>query len=574
MKTINYYLTFVLIVICPFSLHAQIAKKIDFCRTGGNFSDLLTTKNPLLTTPQTLLAPIQNSYGIRVFIHVINRTNGTGGQTPQEVATAFCTLQTDYAPYNIGFVLLGTDQINNDIYYNKVGFVLDANNDGKFDDFSPNSHSNAIDIYLFPNDKLNFGLAAGIPGTALVLGGNGYGINLASSHVLSHEIGHCIGLFHTFHGSSYEPTTGSCAELVNGSNCATCGDLVCDTPADPWTVYTCITQATCTWTGYGIPSCCGGSAKDANNDYYNPNPNLIMAYTTPNCMTFHTNGQRLRMLRIIAISSFLQGAALHITGPTLLCNTGSYTLDNVQPGSTIVWHSNVATVVSQLNPNQCTFQKSSNGNGTIDATVTSGCGSFTISLSIHAGAYSSSDYPITGLSSAPCKSIVYYTIPILEGATLINWTWPTGWTYIGGQNTNYLTIRTGTSSGGVSVGVDNTCGQSGSHTFKYTSVYCNYLSLSVSPNPSSEYVNIVIPETNTLQNDTIGNSTSLTSHTEFSKPSVYNVMILDNNGIIYMNITKKSMSFALPIQNLRTGNYTIKVFDGKNTFTSPLIVIH
>lgn len=559
MKSLKYYLLIVLFVFSQFSILAQSNQKLDFCRTGGNFQDILTTRNPLLTTPQTLLAVVQNSYGIRVFIHVINRSNGTGGQTPQEVSNAYCTIQTDYAPYNIGFVLLGTDQINNDTYYNKSSFVLDNNNDGKFDDFYPNSHSNAIDIYLFPNDKLFYGLSAGIPGTALVVGGNGYGVNFPSSHVLSHEIGHCLGLFHTFHGSTREPTAGSCPELVNESNCSTCGDLVCDTPADPWEVRTCINQATCTWTGYGIDACCGGSAKDANNDYYNPNPNLIMAYTTPNCMTVHTAGQRSRMLSIIAISSFLQNAALHISGSTLLCNTDIYTLDNVDAGSSINWHSNFATVILGQGTNQCTFQKSSNGNGTIDATVTSGCGSYTVSLSIHAGPYSSSDYPITGPSSAPCRSYVYYSIPSLQGVTSINWTWPSSWTYSLGQNTTNLALRTGTSGGMIMVGVNNQCGQSGSYASKYTSVYGSCLSMSVSPNPASEYINVVIQDTARVQDMASIN---------------YRVTILDNNGVICTNTVKNSMSFTLPIQNLRNGNYLINVSDGKSLLTCPLIVSH
>lgn len=45
---------------------------------------------------------------------------------------------------------------------------------------------------------------------------------------LSHEMGHYFGLLDTY-GSE---TTGP--ELVDGSNCETAGDLICDTPADPY----------------------------------------------------------------------------------------------------------------------------------------------------------------------------------------------------------------------------------------------------------------------------------------------------------------------------------------------------
>ncbi len=43
---------------------------------------------------------------------------------------------------------------------------------------------------------------------------------------IAHQLGHYFGLLHTW--------TGNGEELVDGSNCATAGDLICDTPADPF----------------------------------------------------------------------------------------------------------------------------------------------------------------------------------------------------------------------------------------------------------------------------------------------------------------------------------------------------
>ena len=43
---------------------------------------------------------------------------------------------------------------------------------------------------------------------------------------LPHEMGHLFGLLHTFEGSG--------VENVDGSNCDLVGDLICDTPADPY----------------------------------------------------------------------------------------------------------------------------------------------------------------------------------------------------------------------------------------------------------------------------------------------------------------------------------------------------
>ena len=92
--------------------------------------------------------------------------------------------------------------------------------------------------------------------------------------VLAHEMGHFFGLYHTF-----ETELGT--EFVNGSNCATTGDLVCDTPADnngP--------VDGCQYNAY-IP--------DANGDPYIPHINNIMSYYPADCTIQFTSGQYNRM---------------------------------------------------------------------------------------------------------------------------------------------------------------------------------------------------------------------------------------------------------------------------------------
>lgn len=128
----------------------------------------------------------------------------------------------------------------------------------------------------------------------------------ATTHVLSHELGHCLGLYHTFHGSCLE-TTNACPELVDGSNCTTCGDFLCDTPADPTRIFWDQDDITCQWGG---DVCNQGSLTDANGDTYNPDEAIIMAYSKPHCMQYFTNGQGVRMRDIIANSTILQNATV------------------------------------------------------------------------------------------------------------------------------------------------------------------------------------------------------------------------------------------------------------------------
>lgn len=91
-------------------------------------------------------------------------------------------------------------------------------------------------------------------------------IEKGSLSAINHEMGHYFNLLHTFEGNG--------AELVNGSNCDTTGDLVCDTPGDPYVA------------GDPLPiyidmnnNCRFISGKqDANQEYYNPDVGNIMSY--------------------------------------------------------------------------------------------------------------------------------------------------------------------------------------------------------------------------------------------------------------------------------------------------------
>ena len=103
------------------------------------------------------------------------------------------------------------------------------------------------------------------------------------STTLIHEFGHHFNLMHT-HGDSNEPE--STDELVNGSNCSTAGDRVCDTPADPLINGSNVSSVNCMYTG---------NATDAMGLFYDPDTSNIMSYSPNTCTDSISIEQYARM---------------------------------------------------------------------------------------------------------------------------------------------------------------------------------------------------------------------------------------------------------------------------------------
>lgn len=160
---------------------------------------------------------------MRVKPHIIRNSNGQFGYSESDVQTVMENLYEDFSEHNIFFIWdCQVNYIDDDDFF--------AGNKGSHLLFFENGSNSFIDMFFLPSSHPSlFSAVNEIPGNAFFIGGTAYydnNIELISTRVVSHEMGHCLGLFHTHHtGTSEQP-----AEYVNGDDCEERGDCVCDTP--------------------------------------------------------------------------------------------------------------------------------------------------------------------------------------------------------------------------------------------------------------------------------------------------------------------------------------------------------
>ncbi len=240
---------------------------------------------------------------IPVKAHVIRSSDGTGGICESDLYSAFSNLNTVYADAFMSFFLCeGINYINEDdlCHLNKgdeTNLIERYNVPGLINIYF-------TDEILGESDDTLCGYTDNTGRNDVIVLKNSCVTNNSS---LAHEMGHFFSLIHT-HGPDNNTLT---TEFVDGSNCDTDGDGICDTPADPKLSSKNINNF-CQYTG---------TDKDAHGDLFAPDVQNMMSYSLKGCRSHFSNQQLARMY------AFYHTAKSYLTCPDFSAN---FTADATQ----------------------------------------------------------------------------------------------------------------------------------------------------------------------------------------------------------------------------------------------------
>jgi len=232
--------------------------------------DLLTKQAPL---------PCLNKH-FSIVAHIVKLGSGSDdtGVKISDIEKAIKKMNVNFEPICVSFDICKFDTIDNFLYDN----LSDLDWTEMKTQFNEDRRINMYFVSATAEE--------GVCGFAQLNGINTYddgGIVILKEqcltpNVVTHEMGHYFNLLHTFEENG--------VELVNGSNCNTQGDKVCDTPADPF-------DPSDTMTEWVDENCVFIDAThlDANGEYYRPDVGNIMSYY--DCKCGFTHGQYLRMAK-------------------------------------------------------------------------------------------------------------------------------------------------------------------------------------------------------------------------------------------------------------------------------------